>query len=261
MTFLDKLEKKFRFLTIHNLPLYMVVGQALMFGVFYLSGKSEPEFRYEVAFIFARFIDLEPWRIVSFILVPKTFSLVWIVFALFVFQLMGNSLEHQWGSFRFTIYVFISILSVLVAGMIFPKVLISNLYMLASITFAFAYLFPNFEFLLFFVLPVKVKWIGWMTFGYIVFSILGSHDVSGVVVPLVCLVNFPLFFGADIVRSLKAKKRVSKMKAAKKQYESEAFHKCEKCGATDLTHPEREFRYGRDGGICSDCSEESQEPS
>lgn len=250
MSFLDKLERKVGFIAIHNLTLFIVVGQALMFGMFLLRG-GDPALVGKMTFTLSQFLSGEVWRIVTFLIIPKVFSF-WIIIALLVFQMIGSSLEQHWGAFRYSLYFFIGVLGLLFTSVLFPYYPLGNFYLLTSIFFAFAYLNPNFEFLLFFVLPVKVKWLGWLSFAYLVLAFLGSGIEEKFAI-IGSTLNFPLFFAADIVRSFRAKKRVEVMKSEKRKLEAEPFHACVKCGATDISEPDREFRYRKDGAVCSEC--------
>ena len=257
MRFLDKLERKLGFLAIHNLTLYLVVGQALAFIMI----RIRPEAYSLMVFNFDRFISGEVWRIFSFMLIPRDFSLIFIIFTLLILQMMGSALEQHWGAFRYNLYLLVGVLGVLIAGMVFPQHVIDSFYVLLSISFAFAYLYPNFELNLFFVLPVKMKWIALMLLGYALYDFANPSAVSQYqamanrVEIIGALINFPLFFGADIIRSMRSKKRVREMKAEKRKFEAEPFHTCIRCGATDLSHPDREFRYRDEGAICSVCLE------
>lgn len=253
MSFLDKLERKLGFLTIHNLTMYVVVGQALMFGLFLLSGDTPGVFQQKMGFSLAAFLSGEVWRIFTFMLIPKTLSLFWIIFSLFVFQMIGNALDQYWGAFRFNVYLFIGVLGLLAVSLFFPTYPIGNFYLLTSVFFAFAYLNPNIEFLIFFILPVKVKWLGFLSLGFIILEFFSSGIANQAIIAASVL-NFPLFFGADIIRSIKSKKRVNEMNAARKQLESEPFHTCGECGATDISDPDRSFRYSKGEAVCSVCS-------
>lgn len=257
MKLMDKMERKFGFLAIHNLTLYIVVGQALTFLMIVMRPEGAERVLALMSFNFSRFLDGEVWRILSFILIPETTSMIFIIFALMILQMMGGALEQHWGAFRYNLYLLTGVIGVLVAGIIVPYHPISSYFLLNSIVFAFAYLYPNYELNLFLVLPVKVKWIAWLSFGLVLYlffqgGIATKLEAAG------ALLNFPLFFGADILRSFKAKKRVNKMKAEKRKLEAEPFHVCVKCGVTDLESPEREFRYRSEGAVCSACLEAEQ---
>src|SRR5262249_34469833 len=47
---------------------------------------------------------------------------------------------------------------------------VGNVFLIASLAFAFATLYPSHEILVFFVLPVQVKWLGWVIFAFVVYQ-------------------------------------------------------------------------------------------
>ncbi len=257
MSLLDKMEKRFGFLAVQNLTLYLVAGQVLTFAMMALRNDEFAILRHMV-FYFDAFASGEVWRVVSFLLIPPRVSWFWIAFAWIVFYLMGTSLEGKWGAFRYNLYLLTAVVGVVIAGAFFPTVAVTNQYIAYSVTFGFAYLFPNFELRLFFILPVKMKWLALAIGGLLLLQAMASPlPIRFFIVG--SLINFPLFFGLDIFRSLKARKRVAEMKEAKRKFEEQPFHVCVKCGATDLSAPERDFRYDGDGALCSVCLEEGDE--
>ncbi|EDY80550.1 hypothetical protein VDG1235_164 [Verrucomicrobiia bacterium DG1235] len=259
MRFLDKLERKFGFLAIHGLTNYIVVGQAI---TFLLVATLRPEVAGRVLelmeFRLVDFLRGHIWNPFSFILIPKNFSLIWIFFTLSILHMMGTALEQHWGAFRYNLYILVGIVAVVFSGITFPYHSVSSYFLLTSVFLAFSYLYPNIELNLFFVLPVKMKWLGLLSVVLaIMFFFEGNAAVKLEIVA--SLINFPIFFGADIVRGFRSKQRVREMKSAKRKLDAEPFHTCAVCGATDLTHPERDFRYRDDGAICSDCLGEVSE--
>lgn len=257
MSWLDKLERKLGFLAIHNLTMYIIVGQVLTFAMMALQNDQTAILNYMV-FNFRLFADGEVWRILSFLLIPPPAHWIWIAFAWIVFYLMGTALEERWGAFRYNLYILTGVIGVVTVGAFYPTLPISNYFVAYSVTFAFAYLYPNFELRLFFILPVKMKWIATFIAAMLAFSFVGFPTPLRWIV-IGSLINFPLFFGSDILRLLRSKKRVAEMKQAKRVLESEPFHVCSVCGATDISHPERTFRYGEKGAICSECADDSEE--
>src|SRR5690606_17750006 len=154
------LERRFRFLGIANLTLYLVFGQGLFFVLGmaqpgqYTSGGQlvRPGFLDKVVLNPAAVMNGEIWRLATFIFVPPTMSLIFILFALYLFYIMGTALERQWGEFRYTIYLLIAYLAT-VGGAFAAWGLGSaadgtSSYIAGSVFLAFAFLYPDFELLL-----------------------------------------------------------------------------------------------------------------
>jgi ribosomal protein L37AE/L43A len=124
--------------------------------------------------------------------------------------------------------------------------------------FAFATPFPNFQVLLFFILPVKMKWLAYIDAALFLWSILGgalNGDLVAALLPVVAILNYLIYFFSDLTSFLgMAKHRYNrqtvnfKQAAKKKQQQKGYLHKCTVCGRTDTDNPGLEFRY------CSKCN-------
>lgn len=144
----------------------------------------------------------EIWRVFTFLFVPGYGNLFFALLFLYVYFTLGSALEHNWGKSKYNLYLLISALSIVAAGLItgYP---LTNGYIFSSIFLAFAYLWPNEEFLLFFFLPVKAKWLAWLDlFGYAVSFLLGG--LASKIVILAALLPMAIFFGKDIFLRIKA---------------------------------------------------------
>ena len=258
MTLLDKLERKFGSWAISNIAAYLVLGQLAIFILslrFYGHDNSNP-FLELMLFDPAAVRAGEFWRIFAFPLIPPTTHPIFLIFAWYIFYMMAGALESQWGAFRLNLYLLIGAMLGMLGAMLLQGLPIaggiSNGIWGATVFLAFAHLFPDFELRLFFVLPVKVKWLGWIMWAGLGFMFFGTPWQFKVFI-IASVSNFFLFFGKDMVATMKSKKRIADIKAEKAKFEAEAFHTCSQCGATDKSHPERDFRYRGDTCICDVC--------
>ncbi len=246
MSLLDKLERVFGRLAIPNISIYIVMGQVAVL-LLALMGRVELEW-----FLFSpgRLAAGEWWRFFSFIFMPPApglFGYALIAFAWYMFYLMGSALEGYWGVFRYNLFLFIGYALTLAVSFIPPGHVATNLFLAGSVFLAFAYLNPEFELLLFFILPVKIKWLALLTWaGYAVTCFVGTWADRLQVMASVG--NFLLFFGADIFRSALHGRRRMAHQAASLAASGEARHTCYVCKKTDQTHPQLDFRY------CSQCA-------
>lgn len=106
---LDKLERKFRRFSISNLMLYIVLGMAIfaIADVILMTNPNNKVFLIDmITFDRAKIMQGEVWRVLSFVLVPPEFNMVFLAFALYFYWMMGTSLESQWGSFKFNLFYF-----------------------------------------------------------------------------------------------------------------------------------------------------------
>ncbi|MBR1529419.1 MAG: rhomboid family intramembrane serine protease [Oscillospiraceae bacterium] len=181
----------------------LVFGMALVFLLDTFTAAN-PNYEYYLTdllyFDRAAIMQGQVWRIVTFLFLPPDSSPLFVVFALYFYWLIGKSLEHQWGSFRFNVYYFIGVIGTIIGGIITGMT--TNTYLNLSLFLAFAMLFPNFEVLLFFFIPVKIKFLGMLDGALLLFSlILGT--VPEKIAILVSVLNFILFFGKDLINKIK----------------------------------------------------------
>lgn len=255
MTILDKLERKFGSLAIHNIAIYIVVGQIAVWilAISTVSPAGTSPLLELMVFDSRLVLQGEIWRIFAFpFFPPPARNPLFLFFAWYIFYMIAGALEGQWGAFRLNVYLLLGGFLGMVVGFIMPGFPITNVYWGLTAFLAFAYLFPDFEFRLFFILPVKVRWLGWIAWATLLIDFFPAIWQAKVFI-IASVSNYFLFFGKDIILSLKNKKRRAVLKAEKVKVESEPFHICSQCGATDKSHPTRDFRYRDETCICEDC--------
>ncbi len=269
--FLNRLERKFGRYAIRNLSLYIiiayVIGYILMF-----TGSLE-------------FISLNPyyiargqiWRILTWVIVPpSSFDLFTIIMLYFYYQI-GNALERTWGAFRYNVYIFSGIiftvlgavglyifttfkgLDGITAGYLISQGF-STYYINLSIFLAFAATYPNVQVLLFFVIPVKMKWMAYIDAVILAYQFIISGSAGRIAI-VMSLLNFIVFFLTtrdyrrvsfrEMYRKNAYRKATSGMGAgtsAQTQHQTITKHKCAICGRTEKDGDNLEFRF------CSKCN-------
>jgi len=242
MGLLDNLEKKLRRYAVPNVTLYLILGQVFFF-VFEMSGRFLID---RVVLIPDLVMTGEWWRLITFLFIPPSMSPIFILFAWYMFYLMGSALEGRWGAFRYNLYLLVGYIVTVAVTFLFPYSAATNIFIAGSVFLAFAFLYPDFQIYIFFILPVKIKWLALLTWlGYAYELIFGTWHQR--VLVLASISNFLLFFGKDISWRMKTGKRRMTEQARQFSGIREAFHACAACGKTDISHPQMEFRY------CSDC--------
>ncbi len=156
MNWLNKLERR---LGRHYIPNLMKWLCLAMLGVFVLEYLPLQRSAWYLLY-FDRDLILQGqvWRLITFIFLPPTGSILFILLSLYFYYFLGTSLENQWGSARFNIYYAIGVLGNILAGFLTGAA--TNSFLNTSLLLAFALLYPDMEILLFFFLPVKMRWIG-----------------------------------------------------------------------------------------------------
>ncbi len=242
MALLDKLERKLRRYAIPNVTIYLILGQVLFF-VLEMSGRFIID---RIVLIPSLVLMGEWWRLITFLFIPPAASPIFIFFAWYMFYLMGTALEGHWGAFRYNLYLLVGYLVTVAVTFLFPYSAATNIFIAGSVFLAFAFLYPDFQIYIFFILPVKIKWLALLTWiGYAYELIVGTWLER--VLVLASISNFLLFFGKDISWRMRTGRRRMAEQARQFSGIKEAFHTCATCGKTDISHPQMEFRY------CSDC--------
>lgn len=244
MNWIDKLERKIGKFCIKNLMMYIV---ALNGFVFFLVSFVNGNLINKLVLVPELVLKGEIWRLVTYIFLPPTYSFIFIIFVLHFYYLVGMSLEHEWGSFRFNVYYFLGMIGTTI-GVFITGGYGTGVYLNLSLFLAFARLFPNFEILLFFVIPVKIKYLGWLEWIFIGFTIL-FFPIPYKVSAAASVINYFVFFGRDIIRNSKNNRNAyyNRKNFKEKIPNIKTFHKCEVCGITEKEDPNMEFRY------CSEC--------
>jgi len=189
----------------------------------------------------------EIWRLITFVMIPPTTSPIFLFFALYFYYMIGQTLEQEWGSFKFNFYYFFGIIVMIISSLIFGTMSsVSTLNL--TLFLAFATLYPDYEIRLYFILPVKVKYLAFISLGFLGVTFFFGGLASKVSI-VAGLANYFLFFGRELF--LGRKNRVHSM-ARKHKYSKEVkahshMHKCTTCGRTELDSPDLEFRF------CSKC--------
>ena len=245
-----------------NLMRYIVIGTAAVFFLqMFTKDTSALNFLY---YDLNHLLRGEIWRIVTFIFVPNTARPFMLLIELYFYYWIGSTLERQWGTAKFNLYYFsgvlLTVIAVSVASLLSGyNMLISGTYYInLSMFLAFACLFPDTQVLLFFFIPIKMKWLAIadvVLIGYDVISYAIQGAWYGVLQPIIALLNFAVFIYPE-VHYLTERRRyqhrpqtVNFKKAVKQQQQEKGYiHKCAVCGKTDTDYPDLDFRY------CSKCA-------
>lgn len=257
MNWLDKLEKKFGRFAIPNLTMYLIGAYIIGFGIYYFLPSLFKWLTLEPYFI----LKGQVWRVISWVLVPPSGSLISIIFIVLLYYSLGTALERAWGTFRYNVYIFSGILFTVIGafalyfiagtGMVGYGGLFSTYYINMSIFLAFAVSYPDMELLLYFIIPIKMKWMAIVYAVFILYDFIAGNFISRVTIAA-SLLNFVVFF-LSTKKGYSPKQQMRKKKYQKQSrphmtYSNEARHRCAVCGRTELDNPNLEFRF------CSKCN-------
>lgn len=270
MNFLNKLERKFGRHAITGLMKYIIICYIIGYIIEFVAPR------------FMSFLTLEPymifhygqvWRLVSWILIPPQTNIFFAIIMMIFYYQLGTVLEQTWGTFRFNVYIFGGMIftvlgAILMYFLMGQQVLggyFSTYYINLSIFLAFAVCYPDMKVMLYFIIPIKMKWMAIVYAALAVASAISSGWVARVAI-LASLLNFIIFF--LMTRNMKAYSphEMKRKRDFRRQMGQSGMggrttnagngrsgqgqitrHKCAICGRTELDDPNLEFRF------CSKC--------
>lgn len=291
---LNKLERRFGRYAIRDLIKYAMIlycaGAAISFiypGIYTMYLSLD----------FNAVLHGQVWRLFTYLLEPIDaggnlgsifISVLFLLIEVNLFLMFGRSLEQAWGTFRFNMYLISGwFLNILAALILYLSPLHVNAYYTGfqyiywSMFFAFALVNPDMELLLYFVLPIKVKWLALLDALFLLYQIFSNlrkgivylisagnmvntanaaamRSYAGIyfglaVSIIVAMLNFLIYFFATRNYRRISPKEIHRRREFKRRtrpqnvYEGGARHRCAICGRTELDAPELDFRY------CSKC--------
>ena len=205
MNWLNKLERKFGRYAIPNLIVWLIGAYMIGFVINIVNPAI------------IDYLELSPyhilhgqvWRLVTWIFKPTGYDLFsLLIMALFYFQL-GTTLERNWGTFRFNVYIFSGMLFTILGAFVLYGVMylinggatvevlsigngFSTSYINMSIFLAFAITYPDMQILLMYIIPVKMKWMG-VIYGIMVVWNFMWAEWDGKIAIVMSLLNFIIF--------------------------------------------------------------------
>ena len=255
---------------IPNLMLYISLGCAL---VYLMTQITQSPLLYSLL-VFDRQAILhgQIWRLISYPLTFYSSNLLLMAVALFCYYSIGRAMENIWGTLRFNLFYFCGIIMMDIWCMIFGGQA-DVTYLNLSLFLSYATMFPDAQFLLFFIIPVKA-WLFALFDLLLVLYGLFVYPFPLNFFSVISLANYFLFFGKDVLNVIPAAWRTNARRLFKKKsyapkqdrpkvvpfpqagsYEATTAkpqapytHKCTVCERTDVSNPELEFRY------CSRCN-------
>lgn len=256
---------------IPRLMMFIIIGNLLVYliGLMDRTGTL-----YALLYFDPAYVSLgQLWRLVTFVFVPSQTGLtgvLWLAVSLYFYYMIGTNLERAWGAGKFTVYyvsgMLVTALYSLVVYWIFRhRVIVTASYLNLSLFFAFATMWPEQRVMLFFFIPMKMKWLAWIDAAYFAVMMvryLIAGYVAEALVPLAVMLPYLLFCGewlfellrpANVRQKTQRRARTVQFKTAVKQAErrqqaQDNIRRCAVCGRSELDSPGLEFRY------CSRCA-------
>lgn len=254
---------------IPNLMLYITVGSAL---VYCFTMATENALLYEwLAFDRSLILRGQVWRLLSYAILMNSSNVFFTLLMLVCYYSIGRAMENVWGTLRFNLFYLCGILIMDIYCMIF-NCYADVYYLNLSLFLAYATMYPDAQFMIMFIIPVKAWILALVDLVLVLLGLLTSvfpYNLFSVL----SIANYFLFFGKDVLRVIpiswqanfrrlfrkRPKKKAGDVKpipfptagsyqATVAKPKAPYTHRCVVCGRTDVSDPDLEFRY------CSRCS-------
>lgn len=286
---LDRLERKLGKYAIPRLMNYFIGGYVIGYILYAIQAVTGAQI--------LSLMELEPyyichgqiWRLITWVMIPPDQNIIFAIIMIIFYWQLGMALERVWGTFRFNVYMFGGVLFTLIGA--FALYIVSALvsghwgivglgsyfstnYINLSIFLAFALTFPEEQVLLYFIIPVKMKWMALLYVVFLVIDIVNALSAGTAGIPLIVaiaasLANFIIYYLQT--RNWRSPLRTKRQRDFRRAYDHTSWHtytggqqyqtrersahgkqvakhKCCICGRTELTNPELDFRY------CTKCN-------
>jgi hypothetical protein len=234
---LARLERRIGKLAIPRLPFVIAVTSAIVYAL----GMLRPMFMFQLLLIPQLVIAGQVWRVITWVFVPPpSGNVFWTAIAILFYLSLGNSLEQEWGAFKLNVYYFVGIIGTVAASLVLGLPMTSE-YLHATVLFAFATLFPNVQFLLFFVVPIRAKWSALIAAGFMAYAAYKGGMGERVAIA-VAIANYFLFFAPTLLALARDAGVAAKQERRRaeifgddrdKEEEDRPVRKCKLCGLTD----------------------------
>ena len=256
---LDKMERRFGRYAIRNLTMYLLAGYAIGYLLSFTMPQLLTYFTLEPALI----LKGQVWRLLSWVIIPPNDNIIFVIFMMLLYYSLGNTLESYWVAFRYNVYIFSGILFTVIGAFIVNGLiggitgfgsLYSTYYINMSIFLACASIMPDYQLLLYGIIPIKMKWLAILDVVLLAVDAVQGGLIIRIVI-IASLLNFIIFFfcnrnlrGHSPKQAARRKKFQKQISRPQNQYAGGAKHRCAVCGRTELDDPTLEFRY------CSKCN-------
>ena len=164
---------------IPNLMLVIAIGNLAVYALSYID-PSNIVYSY-LSFSRSAILRGQVWRLFSYIFTylndVRGAGLLLAAVSLFCYYQFGKILESYWGSFRFNLYYLTGLVLTDLAAMLLGAGADATALNL-SLFLAVATIAPEAKVLLFFFIPIKMKYMAWVYLGFTVLNVFSSLQLA-----------------------------------------------------------------------------------
>ncbi len=291
MGFIDKLERKFGRYAIRHLTRYIILAYIIGYVILLISAYSNVPIQTWLSLNPGAIMRGEIWRLFSWVLIPPSSLNIFTIIMLFCYYQLGTLLERVWGDFLYDFYIFFGMIMTVIGAFIMyfaggalaiemtGGLMFSTYYVSLSIFLGFAMTFPDQQMLLFFIIPVKIKYLAVFDVAYLTYNMIVGNWMTRVqiICSLAATILFFLMTRGSAIRSRMGNRtggRYGRQQQSRRStgsgragnasgrirrtgsrggvntaaQGSGPVHRCDVCGRTERDNPNLEFRY------CTKCA-------
>jgi membrane associated rhomboid family serine protease len=207
--FLATLERKYGKFAIEHLTQFIVGGMAIVFVL----SRIKPEFEGMLVLDLDMVRHGQVWRLVTYLFLPTSKSIFWILFSLWWVWMIGTNLENEWGALKFNLFYLLGMGGTTAAAWLSGGA-VGNSWLNMSLFFAFTTMFPDYQIfpIPFIPFSIKVKWLGLLSALFVVYSAVVGDWVDRAAI-VAALSNYFLFFGGHLLGMLRSRNVVVRQTA------------------------------------------------
>lgn len=249
MKWIDTLERKFGRHAIPGLVRLIVAFNAFVFILYRLN----PPFISALTLDHDLVLQGQVWRLVSYIFIPQFgkflgSDVLGVMLYLYFLWFIGDGLEQALGAFKLNLFYLLGMIGTTIAAFFFGSNF-SSAMLNASLFYAFARFYPDVTIYVLYVLPMKIKWLAWISAAFLILGFV-TNPISYRLAVIAALGNYLLFFGPETWHEAGHRAEVAQRRRRFEKGEAredEALHHCAVCHHTEITHPDVDFRVAADG--------------
>lgn len=259
MNLLNKMERKFGRYAIEHLTLYIIITYVVGYALSILAGNVLGLLTLEPHYI----LRGQVWRLLSWLLIPPGGLDIFTIIMLFFYYSIGTTLERTWGAFRYNLYIFGGVILTVIGAFVLYFILgsgtvfatygeyFSTYYISMSIFLGFALSYPNQQVMLYFIIPIKIKWLAYLNVAMLIYNMYQSNWVGRSMI-ICSLLNVIIYFlmsrNVKAISPKEIHRKQTYKKAVHKSQVNITKHKCAVCNRTEEDGEKLEFRF------CSKCN-------
>ena len=271
MSFLYKLQRRFGKYAVKGLTKYIIIAYIAGYILEIIGTYSGSGLQYYLTLMPGQIMHGQVWRLFTWVLTPPSSLGVFTIIMLIVYYQLGTVLEKVWGDFFYNLFIFFGLLCTVIGAFLIyylgdTKIIdltggtiFSTYYVSLSIFLGFAMTFPNQQMLLFFIIPIKIKYLAILDAAYLLYQIV-RISYWEIRIQIICSMASVIVLALLRLSSGRKRSHRTNNTARKPEFKrvvspgtasaakKGCLHKCYICGQTEADNPELEFRY------CSKCS-------